>query len=52
MFKDAKEWQTNFYLDCWHTFIEHQMMEEALASSEIEWAKTDKTICELINLNK
>ena len=24
MFKDNKEWQTNFYLPCWHTMLEHQ----------------------------
>lgn len=52
MFKDTPNWETNFYLPCGHTFLEHQMMEEAKASSEIEWAKTDKTICELIDLTK
>lgn len=52
MFKDTTEWQTNFHLPCWHTLLQHQMMEESKASSELEWAKTNKTICELIDLLK
>ncbi len=52
MFKDTLEWQTNHYLPCGHSFLEHKLMEESLASSEMEWAKTDKTICELIELSK
>ena len=39
-------------LPCGHTLLEHQIMEEAKASSELEGAKTDKTICELIELTK
>ena len=35
-----------------HTLKEHMMMEESKASSELEGAKTNKTICELIELAK
>lgn len=35
---------------CGHTLIQHAKMEEAKASSEIEGAKTGKTVCELIEL--
>lgn len=37
-------------LNCGHTLKEHQMMEEAKASSELEGARTDKTVCELIDM--
>lgn len=37
-------------LECGHTFLQHMRMEEAKASAELEGAKTDKTVCELIAL--
>ena len=37
-------------LKCGHTLLQHKRMEEAKASSELEGAKTSKTICELIDL--
>ena len=36
-------------LKCGHTLLQYQMMEEAKASSELEGAKTNKTICQLID---
>ena len=32
-----------------HSLKEYQMMKEAKASSELEEAKTDKTICQLLD---
>lgn len=53
MFKDSLEWQTNFYLSCWHTLLEHQMMEESVSSVELaDGIKTELSICELIELFK
>lgn len=37
-------------LECGHTLCEHQRMQEAKASAEIEGARTGKTICELIDM--
>lgn len=37
-------------LPCGHTLLQHQRMEEAKASSELEGAKIDKTVCELIDM--
>lgn len=37
-------------LPCGHTLKQHMRMEEAKASAEIEGAKTDKTVCEMIDM--
>lgn len=39
-------------LPCGHTLKQHMMMEEAKASSELEGAKTNKTVCELLDMTK
>jgi len=39
-------------LPCGHTVLEHKIMEEAKASSELEGAKSDLTICQLIDTSK
>ena len=47
-----KECQTthNKKLNCGHFLKEHTRMKEAKASSDIEGAKTNKSICELIDM--
>lgn len=37
-------------LPCGHTLKQHTMMEEAKASSEIEGAQTEKSVCELVDM--